>query len=287
RNGLLLSNMRYQFMLRRLTRTLVRTVHMIRYQFSKGVFRPFASELEFTEGDGRMLLRGRIDRLDAYDDVFDGQPARYLRVIDYKSGHQDWDPNLYVHGIDLQLMVYLRAILEAERNRDPERLIVPAGVFYYHIDDPVLKQEKIASVIENENDRIKALAMKGVANSDRRILTMMDQELEEGGSGKSDILPVGFKKDGSPDSGSHGLTTEEFELASRYTDHQIRTLGGRIRNGEAGVFPYRYGDKDPCGNCGYRGICGFDQRISGYTMREITKCDREKLLDHMRKELHE
>ncbi|MBR4529656.1 MAG: PD-(D/E)XK nuclease family protein, partial [Lachnospiraceae bacterium] len=283
RNGILLSNTRYQFMLRRLLRTLVRTVHTVRYQLSKGVFRSFASELDFTEGDGRMLLRGRIDRLDAYEDP----AARYLRVIDYKSGKQTWDPNLYVHGISLQLMVYLRAALTQERNSDTDRLIVPAGVFYYHIDDPILKLEKELITSDIESRRIKSLSMKGVANTDRRILVMMDQSLDGEEGAKSDVLPMTLKKDGTPDAHSHGLTTEEFELVSRYTDHQIRTLGERIRDGETGVHPYRYKKQNACTWCAYRGICGFDRRITGYTMREIAGCGREELLDHMREQLHE
>ena len=126
----------------------------------------------------------------------------------------------------------------------------------------------------------RKLALSGVANSDLQTLALMDRGLSAGV--RSDILPVGLKKDGSFTSASRVFSTEDFALASGYVGRTIRTFGSRIRNGEIAVSPYRYADRTACDYCSYRGVCGFDRRIPGYALRDLAAVDGEEALRRMR-----
>ncbi len=282
RNQIFLSNARYQYMQQRIRRVMLRTVDTLRYQLEKGVFVPAASEWDFRVQESGWTMRGRVDRIDEAG----GDDGRYFRIVDYKSGAQTWDPALFYHGIQMQLVIYLRAVTEAYRKRYPETEPLPAGVFYYRVNDPILSGDdnKIASDIENQIR--KELAFSGIANRDMRALSLMDRTLAGGGGTalQSDILPVGLKKDGAFTASSHVFSTEEFDMASQYAGKMIRSVGDRIRAGDVTVSPYRYRKKTACDYCRYRGVCSFDRQIAGYRMREITPMKEQDLLTAIRSE---
>ena len=92
----------------------------------------------------KMHLRGRIDRVDTYRE--DGKI--YVKVIDYKSGNTSFDLLSLYHGLQLQLVVYLNAAVEVLKRKHPNEEVLPAGIFYYHIDDPVIEGNGSESEIE-------------------------------------------------------------------------------------------------------------------------------------------
>ena len=55
-------------------------------------------------------------------------------------------------------------------------------------------------------------------------------------------------------------------------------------DGKAEIDPYRYGTRNACDYCPYRGICGFDTKIEGYGFREITSMKRDEAIGKMREE---
>ena len=66
----------------------------------------------------------------------------YVKIIDYKTGNTSLDLVALYYGLQLQLAVYLDAAVELEQKKHPGKQVEPAGVFYYHIDDPMLDQEE-------------------------------------------------------------------------------------------------------------------------------------------------
>ena len=60
-------------------------------------------------------MRGRIDRVDRYET----DESVYLRVVDYKSGAQSLDPARIWMGMQLQLLLYLEAMLNPKRRLCP------------------------------------------------------------------------------------------------------------------------------------------------------------------------
>ena len=110
-----------------------------------------AVSVELSEKE-RMKLIGRIDRLDTCEE----NNICYVKVIDYKSGKQNFDLVAVYHGLQLQLVTYLNAAMEYERKVQPHREIVPAGILYYHIDDPILdiREEKTPEEIGEELKKV-------------------------------------------------------------------------------------------------------------------------------------
>ena len=78
---------------------------------------------------------GRIDRLD----VLKEDKKVYVKIIDYKSGNTSFDLVGVYYGLQLQLVVYMDAAMEAEKNKHPDCQIEPAGIFYYNIKDPMIR----------------------------------------------------------------------------------------------------------------------------------------------------
>ena len=70
--------------------------------------------------------------------------------------------------MQLQLVVYLNAAMELEKKIYPDKEIVPAGIFYYHVDDPVLEIHQNLETAALEENRLKELKPNGIVN-DRRI----------------------------------------------------------------------------------------------------------------------
>ena len=60
-----------------------------------------------------------------------------MKIIDYKTGNTSLDLVALYYGLQLQLAVYLDAAVELEQKKHPGKQVEPAGVFYYHIDDPM------------------------------------------------------------------------------------------------------------------------------------------------------
>ena len=100
----------------------------------------------------RMRLRGKIDRVDLYED----EEHVYVKVIDYKTGAKAFQLGEMYHGLQLQLIVYLNAVMEMEEQKYPEKEIVPAGIFYYQMKDPFVEKEvREKSWGEGSFERIK------------------------------------------------------------------------------------------------------------------------------------
>ena len=49
-----------------------------------------------------------------------------------------FDITAFYHGLQMQLPVYLNAALGIEKKKHPDKEIVPAGIFYYRIQDPLV-----------------------------------------------------------------------------------------------------------------------------------------------------
>ena len=126
-------------------------------QLERGDFVPAGFEVSFSaidnlkamkirlSEDERLWLQGRIDRLDQCEDG----PNVYIKIIDYKSGSAGFDLAAVYYGLQLQLVVYLDAVMELKEREFPGRNVVPAGIFYYNIKDPVADREEVRDAMEN------------------------------------------------------------------------------------------------------------------------------------------
>ncbi len=279
-NTILYSSARNEYMITRLKRMMHRTVWALRQQLEKGDFLPQGYEIVYDSGaipladSHAMRLHGKIDRVDvceAGDDV-------YVKVIDYKTGEKVFDLGELYQGLQMQLVVYLNAAMDMEAKKHPGKRIVPAGLFYYRMKDPLLPKEEGD---EKQSEKLlKALRPDGVVNHSEEVLEHLEHHL----TGQSAVLPVARNKDGSLSKTSKTLGEEDFRVISTFAEQKMTQIGNAILAGEVSASPYEMDGREGCDFCPYRGICGFDETLPGYEYRHLKKIGKEEALANMRKE---
>ena len=267
-NSVLYSSARNEYMIVRIKRMLERTVWALTRQLKAGDFRPSAYEMRFRGG--------KIDRIDT---CVDGDKV-YVKVVDYKTGKKAFDVTALYHGLQLQLMVYLDAAVGLEAKRHPGQEVIPAGVFYYRIEDPLVdkRQKTEDSGEEIQEDILKELKPDGVINCKDEVLSHLDRRME----GESLVVPVKYNKNGSLSKTSRAVSEEEFAVMMQHAVGKVQSVHEQILKGEVEPRPYRNGQETGCDYCGYRNICGFDTRLNGYEYRKIRKMSLEEAIAAMK-----
>ena len=256
-NTVLKSSARNEYMIERTRRILRRTVWALQKQLEQGEFQPEGFEVTFGGG--------RIDRVDIMED----QNKVYVKVIDYKTGNTSFDLVYLYHGLQLQLMIYLDGALRVEQKKYPDKEIIPAGVFYYNIKDPMIQEKIDADVEAVSAGLMKELKMNGLVQADPELVYRMDSSL---GS-----IPVAFNKDGSFRKNSSVADRTQFAVLGRYVRTKIEKIRSSILEGDAVFSPYELGKKNACTYCPYMTVCGFDRRLSGYEFRRLKNFSDEEL----------
>ena len=282
-NSILYSSARNSYIIPRLKRMLSRTVWALRKQLERGDFVPGGYEIAFGGFDGfsvsrtdlgelgELRLKGKIDRIDLCED----EDKIYVKVIDYKTGAKSFDWNKLCYGLQLQLVVYLNAAMEIQKAQNPEKEIIPAGLFYYQMKDPIVEKGE-----DVEHKILTELCPNGILQSDKEVLGHFDKDR----TNKSQVIPVTFNKDGSLRGATNTLSAEDFQIVSHYVNHQIEQIGTRILQGETKANPYELDGETGCQYCPYRTVCRMEETISGAEYRHLEKKNREDILKDMRKE---
>ena len=284
---------RNEFLIRRMEDLADRTLWAVGKQLEKGVFAPDVFEMPFIideheirsgENTGRMVIKGKIDRIDICED----DDNVYVRIVDYKSGKSDFDLLKAYYGIKMQLVVYMRAAMQIEKKRHPDKNIIPAGLLYYNIDNPIVELDSTASDLSDDGTSVEkmifeALAMKGVVNCDGNIIKNMDSSDVK----KSDVIPVSYKKDGTIDSRSHILNTDQFISLDNYIAKKTSDVGKKIYSGADKINPYKDGNYSSCSYCPYNEVCGFSQNLGNIKFRQIQKFDDAQLWENIKEGVDE
>ncbi len=263
RNTLLFDSSRNEYMIARMHRLVKRAVWALTEQIKKGMFVPEKLEAPFYMKEGGISLHGRIDRIDTYVE----EDQVLVRVLDYKSGATSFDLTALYNGLQLQLAVYLNAAISMEKKDHEGKTIVPAGLFYFPMQDPMISSESEMSSDEVEEAIFKAMSLDGICNSDTEVIRKMDKEC----GSKSKILPISYNKDGSLSKASKAVSTEQFEWLESFVTEKTTQLGREIMEGKIPVNPYGTVQKTACDYCSYNGICGFSPKEASYRKLEKMK----------------
>lgn len=286
-NTILYSSARNEYVITRLKRMMRRTVWALTKQLEKGDFMPSGFEISFgnvrglSTSDialadyGKMHLRGKIDRIDICED----DENVYVKVIDYKTGAKAFDLGELFYGLQLQLVIYMNAALEMEGQRHAGKKVIPAGIFYYQMKDPIVEKEEDEEQLEEKI--LKELRLDGLVNAEEQVVSHLDRNL----SGNSVVIPVGRNKNNSLSKASKAVSGEAFEMISKYAGHQMKDIGTRILKGETKIAPYEMGNRTGCDYCPYKSICGFEEKVPGYEYRRLSKLKNEEILEKMREEV--
>ena len=172
-------------------------------------------------------------------------------------------------GLQLQLLTYLDATCKIEN-------MLPAGVLYFNLIDPIINSNKNLSEDQIEAEIRKQFKMQGLILADINIVKKMDKTLT---SGNSDIIPAYINKEGELSNKPSNINAEQFEYLQKYMDKIIKQISEEILSGDIEIKPYynTKNKKTPCEYCAYRSICRFNQ-ITKNDYRYIPNMDKDVIL---------
>ena len=268
---------KYRILAQRLKKVIVKSMKYIVYTLKYSDFEVLGHEIEFNKGkqyepivlelnNGKKVeITGKIDRVD----IAKTTDGNYIRIIDYKSSIKNIDLNEVVAGLQLQLLTYLDATCKIEN-------MLPAGVLYFNLIDPIINSNKNLSEDQIEAEIRKQFKMQGLILADINIVKKMDKTLT---SGNSDIIPAYINKEGELSNKPSNINAEQFEYLQKYMDKIIKQISEEILSGDIEIKPYynTKNKKTPCEYCAYRSICRFNQ-ITKNDYRYIPNMDKDVIL---------
>jgi len=195
------------------------------------------------------MIKGSVDRVDTYK--FGGDV--YVRVADYKTGQKAFKPKDLEKGKNLQMFLYLAAVIDTKNNALRHDIgvtengrLIPAGVIYVKSD---LTDVKIShSSAEDEIRAVKAdQKRQGMLLDDSVSISAMN----------TDFLPIKIKNDGSYYKGSEDfLYSEEGWKTLRSTvEDSVKRVSKKMRSGNISAEPMIENRTSPCAYCKFKSFC--------------------------------
>lgn len=198
----------------------------------------------YDEDGGEVTVYGTVDRVDTYrtDDEL------YVRVIDYKTGSKEFSPSDIDEGKNLQMFLYLKAIVESE---DKEFLSslgahegkapLPASVIYIRTS---VGNVKASSPMAVEGALAKINSRTGMILDDERVLSATGTA----------YAPIKINKNGCVNASDMAkvYTRDGWDTLIGKIGEFISTTARRIRCGDIRPTPDK---KGACQYCQYKDIC--------------------------------
>lgn len=221
-----------------------------------------------------ITIYGSIDRADIME--LDGK--KYIRVIDYKTGAKKFNLSDVLYGLNLQMLVYLSAVVKNGGERYGGNL-VPAGVLYMPAISPIINADSKMSDEKIESERQKGLVMNGLVLDDARIIRGMEENAE------NMYIPVKLSN-GEVKAGKDSLLSlEAFGAVFKRLEKLAAEMSDSLTNGEIAALPAKQNKSagyDACAWCPYKSVCNFDEETS--PVRNIYKFDKQRVLDELYKD---
>lgn len=208
---------------------------------------------------GEIAIRGKIDRLD----IAEADGEKYIRVVDYKTGNKGFELTELFYGVDIQLMVYLLAVLNLTKYRSA----VPAGGFYFKINLPMVTPE------DEYGERMKKYRMSGFLLAEKTAMEALD-------NGEKELFSMALRTssdENMPIRSEAGFTREEMAAMLNYTKKLIGDAAVRIYGGNIEIRPLLLMDKLPCRYCPHLSICRVDD--GNCMAKEGYKVGKQEILE--------
>ncbi len=285
---------RFSYNLKTLERSAFYVVKNLIEELERCFFKPVAFEYDLSDDKGESILkikvdddinicmRGSIDRVDIFED--DESQKRYVRIVDYKTGGKDFELSSLYHGLNMQMLIYLLALVDTDNefNRDGE--LTPAGVMYMPAKyvDNILPREKLKG--NSDEEREKKLRSKRNTEFKRNGLFIYNdltlKAMDERVSGL--FAPVKKTSSGESVSQNQVVDAEIFEAIERFSKDKIIQMGRSLANGEIDAMPVMKSgklDTISCKYCNYWSVCG---RYNRRDAKQILDDDGKRLLDELK-----
>lgn len=273
---------RQKFIKTRIRELSGRTIKTVGDQLAAGYFKPVFLEHDFNltrdiylpNGDKKILkFRGKIDRVDEanVDDKL------YVRVIDYKTGTKTFDLNKVYKGSQLQLLAYMRAATELEKKSKTKKDIIPSGIFYYNIKNPLITEGNKPLDDETIEKEIQSvLRLEGLVNKDPENLLLIDK----------DSLGNVAKGVGGKSQRGEGYTREEIEFLEVFVNKKLEDIALDIFKGHMDINPiidFKNDKESACRYCDFKSVCNFSQDVKGMKCRKNIQYKNTDLMEKIQK----
>ena len=266
---------RFQYLYTRLSATVLKLIKQLITEFSQSDYTPEAFELPIKQGGAvepielitpvgaRVRVEGTIDRLD----IMTRNGKRYVRVVDYKTGHKSFNLSDVYYGLNMQMLLYLFTVCQNGRYAGA----VPAGVLYMPAKNPVAEVLREADDSEVQLKQAEALKMNGLLLEDENAITGM----EHGGAGI--FIPARFTE-GTDENGnrvwaldkkSKVASLENMGRVKRHIEKLVGDMACALYEGQIDAVPAQGGSYSPCDYCEFSHICGHEPNDEYIKIQDI------------------
>ncbi|MBE5821016.1 MAG: hypothetical protein E7311_00315 [Clostridiales bacterium] len=266
----------------KLKKVLLKSIWVLILQLRGSSFKPIKTEAEFGDGKDyhKILLElnggkqvhliGKIDRID----LADTQDGKYIRIIDYKSSKKSAQLSDIYNGLNLQLITYLDAVTNEDKD------IIPGGMLYFKIDDPIISTKQDLSKEELEKMLINELKLNGFILNDKSLIRHMDHNIEK----TSNLVNVKINDEGLS-TNKNALSLDEFNKLQQYSKKILTDISSEIMSGKIDVKPFwKSKISNGCIYCSFNGICKFNSKEKNCTYNIMRNLDNKEIFEKMGRE---
>ncbi len=235
---------------------------------NESLFRPIAFEEKIgmngrippltvsAKNNKKANIVGVRDRIDIYR----GKEKDYLRIVDYKTGTQDFSLDDIFNGLSSQLLLYMNALLQAEFGKKDKDL--QAGAVVYQPADAQFKFDK--------DDETLYTAV-GMALSSPEISEAFDRSAQ----GRFGVLSGDEKI--KANKGSEIAGEKKFNIVLDYVKEQIVNMTNHIYNGDFDCMPLeKKNGQKPCSWCRFYSICQNENKSKLILKNQFSNMEKEK-----------
>lgn len=284
---------RFQYLFRRLLRSVQAVVDNVAEELLHSRFKPISFELGFGKGkrdDNELPLppveltcsgvtisiTGFVDRVDGWVDG----GRLHLRVVDYKTGRKTFDLTEVWNGLGLQMLLYLFTL--EEKGQALYGLPVEGdGVLYLPAREAIIQGSRSMSDEELRKKIDGELVRSGLVVDDPQVLEAMEAR----GEGGYRFLPLRVSKSTGEITGEALASAEQLGRLGRHVQRVLEDICRELAAGNIAADPFWRGkEKNACRFCDYAAACHFEPGRGGDCKRWLAHVSAEEFWQQLGEE---
>ena len=245
------------YLIKRLKNTMKLCFEVLIDHIVNSSFEPMGYEMYFGGDDigsidiktknGKVFsIKGIIDRADKFED----ENGTYVRIIDYKTGKKTFNFSDVFYGLDVQLLVYLKALVNSNENYKY------GGALYFKIDDCIFDGDNKYAKNLTDSKIKSTLKLRGLIPSDENVFDAYDENTKKR---------------------ANTATYDQIENLLSKVFKTVTELCDSMVSGDIEIKPYKKSNKTPCSYCPYKNVCKFELGSACYD--NITSLKKEEIFE--------